>query len=375
MKQCTRCHNINQNGFFILNGHVLCRFCLSYANRIQKKIEQREISLKENDYGLSFELTINQKKVSQKIADLVKHHSVLVEAVCGAGKTELVVQAIANALKENRKVGWAIPRRQVVLQLKERLQSIFPTIKVIAVCEGFTEIVDGDLIVCTTHQLFRYENYFDLLVLDEPDAFPYKGDSMLEAFALNSVKGHIVSLTATPSKQQRLEVKNKQVEHVTLYERPFKNRLPVPIKIISFNLYLYVWLYNYLKAATYQTMIFVPTIKKAKKISRLFNLMCMTSKTEKKEEILQKFMEKKFMHIVCTTVLERGVTFSNIHVVVLNANHVVFDKASLIQISGRVGRDKDYPSGKCYFLLSEQSWEVDQCILEIEKANKYAFGV
>ena len=374
MKQCPRCHNTNQHGFFKLNELEYCRFCLSYAQRIEQHTKSRDISLNEEDFGLSFDLTTNQKKVSDQIATTIKSNSVLVEAVCGAGKTELVVQSVGNALMDNKKVGWAIPRRQVVLQLNDRLQKIFPTLKVIAVCEGHTSVFEGDLIICTTHQLFRYERYFDLLVLDEPDAFPYKGDAMLEAFVINSVKGHIIYLTATPSKEQKEQIKQGKIEHITLFQRPFNNRLPVPKKIISFNGYLYFWLMTYLKKTEHQTMVFVPTIKKALMISKLLNLVCVTSKTENKEEVIQNFMNKKIKHIVCTTVLERGVTFSNIHVVVLNANHRVFDESSLIQISGRVGRDKNYPTGACYFLMNEQSKEVDKCIKEIEKANKFAFG-
>ncbi len=374
LKQCPRCHSINQHGFFKLNEQEFCRFCLSFAQRINQHTKSREILLNEEDFGLSFDLTVNQKKVSDQVSAIVENRSVLIEAVCGAGKTELVVQSVGNALMKNRKVGWAIPRRQVVLQLMSRLQKIFPTLEVIAVCEGHTSVVEGDLIICTTHQLFRYEQYFDLLVLDEPDAFPYKGDAMLEAFAKNSVKGHIIYLTATPSKEQKYLIKQKKIEHVTLFQRPFNNRLPVPVKIVSFNGYLYFWLIKHLKKTEHQTMIFVPTIKKALMISKLLNLEYVTSKTKNKEEVIQKFIEKKIMHIVCTTVLERGVTFSNIHVVVLNANHIVFDESSLIQISGRVGRDKNYPSGECYFLMNEQSKEVDQCIKEIEKANKFAFG-
>ena len=375
MKQCPRCHNTNEYGFFKLDNRELCRFCLSYAQRIEDHTSKREISLNEDDFGLSFDLTINQKKVSDQIANTIKSSSVLVEAVCGAGKTELVIQSVGNALMENKKVGWAIPRRQVVLQLKDRLQKIFPTLKVIAVCQGHTSVVEGDLIICTTHQLYRYEKSFDLLILDEPDAFPYKGDAMLEAFVNNSVKGNIIYLTATPSKEQKKLIKQKEIEHITLFQRPFNNRLPVPKKIISLNIVLYIWLIKYLKTSEHQTMIFVPTIKKALLISKLLNLVCVTSKTKNKEELIQSFINKRIKHLVCTTVLERGVTFSNIHVVVLHANHVVFDESSLIQISGRVGRDKDYPTGLCYFLMNEQSKEVDKCIKEIEKANKFAFGV
>jgi len=44
------------------------------------------------------------------------------------------------------------------------------------------DALTGNIIVLTTHQLFRYEDYFDLLIFDEIDAFPYVGDLVLESF-------------------------------------------------------------------------------------------------------------------------------------------------------------------------------------------------
>ena len=46
------------------------------------------------------------------------------------------------------------------------LAQYFPKAKVIAVCGGHTAQTDGDLIICTTHQLYRYFHAFDLLILD-----------------------------------------------------------------------------------------------------------------------------------------------------------------------------------------------------------------
>ena len=84
-------------------------------------------------------------------------------------------------LREKKKVCFAIARRQVVLELQQRLQEIFSHAEVIAVCGGHTQVTDGDLIICTTHQLYRYYQAFDLLILDEPDAFPFRGDPVLHA--------------------------------------------------------------------------------------------------------------------------------------------------------------------------------------------------
>lgn len=375
MNECKFCGNKNQFAFFTRDDKLVCRMCISFIMQIEEKQEEYDIKLEELDYELPFKLTQKQLEVSNLIRNKSINKDVLVEAVCGAGKTELVIETIGEALQNKMRVGWAIPRRQVVLQLATRLQSIFKTLNVIPVCQGFTKETTGDLIVCTTHQLYRYYKYFDLLIIDEPDAFPYKGNDMLYQFSKNSVKGNTIFLTATPSKGQLELVKENRMEHVTLYERPFKNALIVPkIKMMN-KLLMILWLKVYLSKEQTQTLVFVPTIKLAKQLGSLLTLPIITSKTDNKESIIESFQKQKIKHIITTTILERGVTFSNIHVVVVLANHKVFDKASLIQICGRVGRDKDYPFGKCVFLVDEKSKEVNQCIQKITQANEYACGV
>ena len=97
---------------------------------------------------------------------LEKGRNVLLEAVCGAGKTELVYEAIARELRKGHRVGFAIARRQVVLEIAQRLQEAFGRLKVVPVCQGYTRDVKGDIVVCTTHQLYRFTGYFDLLIID-----------------------------------------------------------------------------------------------------------------------------------------------------------------------------------------------------------------
>ena len=77
----------------------------------------------------------------------------------------------------------------------------------------------------------------------------------------------------------------------------------------------------------------------------------------------------KYHVLIATTILERGITIENVNVAVLFANHRVFDEASLVQISGRVGRSFKYPDGECLFLFDQRSNEVDKCIRKCEAAN------
>ena len=93
---------------------------------------------------------------------------------------------------------------------------------------------------------------------------------------------------------------------------------------------------------------------------------------ENRSEKIQKFYNREIDVLITTTILERGVTFDYLDVVVFDAKHINFTKAALIQISGRVGR-KDYDnSGDVVFLADNISWEMKAAIKEIEYMNNLA---
>lgn len=74
--------------------------------------------------------------------------------------------------------------------------------------------------------------------------------------------------------------------------------------------------------------------------------------------------------LVTTTILERGVTFSQVDVFVCMANHHLYTSSSLIQIGGRVGRSPERPTGKLYFFHEGLSKSMLQCRKEINAMNK-----
>ena len=107
------------------------------------------------------------------------------------GKTEICFESICGYLAQGKKVGFAISRRQVVLEIANRLRIAFPELSVCEVAQGYTQVTDADLIVCTTHQLYRYPYAFDLLILDELDAFPFVGNEVLQATVWKTSKTNV----------------------------------------------------------------------------------------------------------------------------------------------------------------------------------------
>lgn len=373
MNQCPYCLNKDPIYFYTGTRGVYCRKCVAY---IQEKESTSSWDISENpELSMNYPLTSAQLACSKVIASECMTSSVLVEAVCGAGKTELVLEAIKEGLINKIKIGWAIPRRQVVLELTQRLTKLFPKSKVICVCQGFTSITDGDLIVCTTHQLFRYPHWFDLLIMDEPDAFPFKGNQVLQMIAQKSCRGHMIYLTATVDDYLKSRVSAGKCKHVILNERPHKHPVVEPKLLIQPRWTLYLIVYMLIRDLSRQWIIFVPSMNMAKKLSWILRCDYITSKSSNKDEIIRRFSKRENRILVSTTILERGVTFENIYVCVLMANHPVFDEASLVQMSGRVGRTFNFPTGDCVFLCDQKEEFVISCIKKIQQANRSVYGV
>lgn len=377
--KCPRCLNQDKLMFYQGSKGWYCRKCIQFKRQLF--IEERtpvELELHQDnfDYCLKYPLTPKQIEISQQCLESLKDkRDVFIDAICGAGKTELVVESISYYLSQHKQVAFAIARRQVVIDVQQRLAQIFEKAKVCAVCQGHTDEITGDLIICTTHQLYRYPNTFDLLILDEPDAFPYKGNEVLAGIVKTSCRGEMIFLTATPDAYLKERLKQKNITHLQLMRRPHNHDLPVPKHIVAPSLVLLGVLMAWVKKRPDSMLVFVPTIRCAKNVQRLLSCITQvaicTSKVENKDRIIQLFKDKKIHCLVSTTILERGVTFEGVDVCVLYANHFVFDEASLIQMSGRVGRSFNAPTGSCLFLSSGQSARVTRCIQRCRKANHY----
>jgi competence protein ComFA len=378
--QCPRCKNEEEKYFYLGSKGWICRRCIQFKRQlIEENLADKEledIRDSADEYMLKYPLTPKQKSISEEcLKSLIKGKDVFLDAICGAGKTELTLASISYFLKAKKRVGFAVARRQVVLDLYGRLKGIFKQAKVIAVCQGYTDDVVGDLIVCTTHQLYRYPNTFDLLVLDEPDAFPYKGNKVLEGIVKTSCRGRMIYLTATPDQLILNRIKNNELTHLKLYRIPHDCDIAEPKLFIAPLLILFFILLYWIKEHSDKSLlIFVPTIKTTKVLYRLLscvvNIDMCTSKTENKDEIIQAFRDKKIQCLLATTILERGVTIEGIDVCIFGADHGVFDEASLIQMSGRVGRSFTYPTGDCLFLSTKKSKLVDDCIETCKEVNR-----
>lgn len=373
---CPICGNTDPRYIGMIHDKPYCRKCIAFRGQeAMNEYVQGDVA----DYRLNYELSDDQKRLSQQLIDNFKNGiDSLVYAVCGSGKTEICLGLIRYCIENGLKVGFAVPRKDVCVELFYRYNDIFKKNIIAAVYGGHTRYIEGDLVVLTTHQLFRYEHYFDLLVMDEIDAFPFKGSDILHVFFKRSIKKNYVLLTATPSVELIEYFKKPGKALLELFSRFHGHPLPVP-KVIKGNI-LYL---NYklikevgrLLKSFKQLFIFVPTIDLSIKIYHFLSLFYkggyyINSHCDNREEIINSFRVKKYRYLVTTAVLERGVTVKDLQVIVYQADHPIYDSYSLIQIAGRVGRKKDAPEGEVIFLARENNKEISRAVEEISAANK-----
>jgi competence protein ComFA len=315
-------------------------------------------------------------------------------AVTGAGKTEVMMPLIQKVLEEGRKVLWVTPRKDVVLELLPRFRQVFQQETVIGLYGGSPDLwKESSFVVATSHQALRFHQYFDLGIVDEVDAFPLYRNRMLEAGIRGALtqRAKEIYLTATPPAKWQSLVKYNFFRTILLPKRYHGKPIPIPKIVYEWSLWNKIFqgqcvpavksFLDRMRRHRGQGILFVPRIRDVKPVcawlKKQFSLSDQQlagvhSQSPKREQIIQAFRDGKIDLLVSTTVLERGVTIPKAHVLVLSADHPVFDRSTLVQITGRVGRSAYYQLGEVWFLTSQKTQAQVQAIQECRQLNRWA---
>ncbi|MBM7649354.1 competence protein ComFA [Bacillus ectoiniformans] len=335
------------------------------------------------------QLSDGQQAASDAVVLAIEsQNELLVWAVCGAGKTEVLFHGIAAALKANQRVCLATPRTDVVLELAPRLQEVFPHLEVAALYGGSPDRDKySPLVITTTHQLFRYHQAFDVMVVDEVDAFPYTLDPTLHYAVKKSRKpsSALIYLTATPSLEWQEECQSGKRNVVTIPARFHRHPLPVPemqwigrwkkaIDKGKLPAVLEKWVSERL-AIKKPVLVFFPHIETMEKALPIFQtldprIQSVHSEDPDRKEKVNQMRKQEMPLLLTTTILERGVTITNVDVAVVGAEDDTFTESALVQISGRAGRKADFPDGNITFFHFGRTNAMLQAISHIERMNK-----
>lgn len=143
---CNQCGNKDQSLIYQYFCHhceqetTYCRYCIALGKVQSCKDIYFIESLHEASechYQLDFELSEQQQLASSKIKDaILKQEHLLLHAVTGAGKTEMIFEGISKARKSGMNVAVVSPKVDVVNEVYLRLINAFKEEQIDLMYEG-----------------------------------------------------------------------------------------------------------------------------------------------------------------------------------------------------------------------------------------------
>lgn len=232
--QCLRCGSIHKTEEVQLPNHAFyCPSCIQLGRvRSDEGLYTlpQEIFPQKSYLRWTGKLTAEQQKLADSLVSKTAQASqVLVRAVTGAGKTEIVYPMIDQFLKKGACVTFVSPRIDVCLEIHQRLTRDFSCAIPLLYSEG-NPYFRSPLIVATSHQLLRFREAFDLLIVDEVDAFPFADNEMLYFAVQNArkINSSLVFLTATTTERLEKKIHQGELEQLELNQRFHGGSLSIP---------------------------------------------------------------------------------------------------------------------------------------------------
>ncbi|MCG3089587.1 DEAD/DEAH box helicase [Sporosarcina cyprini] len=400
---CNRCENNDQTRFTTFHCAkcegpcTYCRKCLKMG-RVSSCTDlivwSGEPILFPINHTLAWQgtLTPHQQKAADELTDSTERgRPHLIHAVCGSGKTEILFPPIHQLLLAGKRVCLAAPRVDVILELEPRLKAAFPDTSIEALYGGAEQKTEASQIVlATTHQLYRFRHAFDAVFVDEADAFPYTADQTLRGAVRKASKQEapVHYVTATPS-DELLSTMKKTGSISTINRRYHGYPLPVPryeslwnyekqMKKGKLPQKLIDWVTTRLKKREPFLVFFhhIGLMEQAKPLFQKIDsrIRSVHAAHPDRKEHVQALRNEQLPGLLTTTILERGITIPNIQVAVVGAEQKIFDKGALIQIGGRVGRSVNFPSGDFVLFHNGITYAMDDAKREIGMLNKGGTG-
>jgi competence protein ComFA len=400
-KTCNRCLN-SESFYFATFSYknrkiTYCRKCIDFGlisneTKLYRIAPTNKIAPAVGQLNKDFQLSFLQQKASNFSKNILRSkQSGMVWAVCGAGKTEMMFEPISEALIDGKRVCWAIPRSDVVIDLAPRIKTAFPH-ALVATLHGNSDEKPNyaDIMITTVHQMIRFYEAFDFLIIDEVDAFPYTFDDMLVRIAKRACKADAATiyLSATPSRSDQAKIKNGSLQSCIIparyhlfpldipkykwcpnfYKQVAKNKMPEPVK---------TWIKCKIKAGR-RALLFVPTIDCGLKFQVVLkkrldlDIDFVYSSDPDRLNKVACFKQGEGQFLITTMILERGVTIPNIDVAIFASEHDVYEESALVQISGRVGRNPKWPTGEIMFFHHGITKAMEDAKSQIISMNKSA---
>ena len=369
--------NLNQQGFFykrLVFDEVLSNFLIN--SKIRKSVKKlkkikkkfRSDIFKEIEKKIHFELTFDQLKVIDEInKDLKSDQKMfrLLQGDVGSGKTIVALSAILSVIKSKFQVAFMAPTEILAKQHYNLAKKLFSKNIKIEILTSKTEnrirkrIINDlknhsiDLLI-GTHSLFQDKIEYKrlgLIIIDEQHKFGVKQRKKL------SDKGgkncDILVMSATPIPRTMIMTIFGDMDVSIIKSKP-KNRKEITTLSKLDKKINEILLFSKKQIKNGNQIFWVcPLIEESKKVdhqssinryeylkknfSNKVGILHGNLDKDKKDKILDDFLNKRIDILVSTTVIEVGIDFPNANVIIIeNANK--FGLSQLHQLRGRVGR-------------------------------------
>ncbi|MGX7347985.1 helicase-related protein [Aerococcus vaginalis] len=124
-------------------------------------------------------------------------------------------------------------------------------------------------------------------------------------------------------------------------------------------------------------MVFLPTVKRMVQLENIVrnvfpnaHFKAVHASDDERLGKVQAMRDTAVQFLLTTTILERGVTFEAIDVIVLGSEHRAFTTSALVQIAGRVGRKAWAPNGEVIFIHAGRTKASVDAVREIQRMNR-----
>jgi len=360
---------------------------LSQARKRIKKF--KKIKKKFNNHlsnklirNFNFELTKNQVSVIKEInSDLQSEYKMfrLLQGDVGSGKTIVSLIAAANVIKSNWQVALMAPTEILAKQHYNLACKIFKSTNInIKFLSGNSDskqkkliqenLINGKInFLIGTHALFQKNIQFKnlgLVIIDEQHKFGVR--QRIELSNKGGKNCDILLMSATPIPRTLVLAVYGDMDISRLIEKPMYRKdiitLSKPEEKIDEIL---IFIKKQIKNGN-QVFWVCPLIEESKKLDysaavKKYNYLMknFTNKVglihgglekEKKNKVLNNFLNKSIDILVSTTVIEVGIDFPNANVIIIE-NSNKFGLSQLHQLRGRVGRGIN--QGTCILLYKK----------------------
>ena len=354
--------------------------------------------------NFNFELTKDQKKSMHEISNDIKSEYKMfriLQGDVGSGKTIVSFVAACNVIESGYQTVMMAPTEILAKQHFTLAKKIFKSLNIkVELLTGkmkskakkiiYDNVSNGKIdFLIGTHSLFQkkviYKN-LGLIIIDEQHKFGVK--QRIELSNKGGKNCDILLMSATPIPRTLAMSIYGDMDVSRIVEKPLNRKdiitLSKPEEKINEILFFIqrqikkgnqvFWVCPLIKES--QKLDYSAAVKKYDFLSKKFlnkvGLIHGGLQQEEKNDVLDKFLEKKIDILVSTTVIEVGIDFPNANVIIIE-NSNKFGLSQLHQLRGRVGRG--LVEGTCILLYKKNLSENAKKRIKILKSSNDGFFI